>query len=76
MASAAMYGTRCRSTCNIVVSAVADFLPADSAGAAATPENLMTTTRTTTATDFIPEEEPDPFVYNTTASYTVLPQKV
>lgn len=28
------------------------------------------------ATDFIPEEEVDPFVFNTTASYTVLPQAV
>ncbi|XP_055836724.1 rho GTPase-activating protein gacU [Episyrphus balteatus] len=51
-----LYGTRCRSTCNIIVSAVADFLP-NAAG------------------NDIPEEEPDPFVFNTTASYTVIPDQ-
>ncbi|XP_011209607.2 uncharacterized protein LOC105230516 [Bactrocera dorsalis] len=87
----AIYGTRCRSTCNIVVSAVADFLPtnqATSEGATSTQtttnEDFMmssgsglggaTTHVKASATDFIPEEEADPFVFNTTASYTVLPQ--
>ncbi|XP_055917819.1 uncharacterized protein LOC129950054 [Eupeodes corollae] len=51
-----IYGTRCRSTCNIIVSAVADFLP-NNAG------------------NIIPEE-PDPFVFNTTARYTVIPEKL
>lgn len=46
-------GARCKSTCSIVLSAVADFLP-------------------TTAD--IPEE-PDPFYFNTTASYTLSPDQ-
>ncbi|XP_011196401.2 uncharacterized protein Hgs_2 [Zeugodacus cucurbitae] len=88
----AIYGTRCRSTCNIVVSAVADFLPtnhATSDGATSTQttanEDFMmssggsglggaTTHVKASATDFIAEEEADPFVFNTRASYTVLPQ--
>ncbi|CAD7013989.1 unnamed protein product [Ceratitis capitata] len=84
-----LYGTRCRSTCNIVVSAVADFLPTNSAagdastGAGETAAYASsgcglggaTTHVMATATDLIPEEEPDPFVFNTTASYTVLPQR-
>lgn len=64
------YGTRCRSTCNITVSAVADFLPP--------PEGSMKqgeNPNVTSSCSFIPEEEPDPFVFNTTASYTVLPEK-
>lgn len=60
------YGTRCRSTCNIVVSAVADFLPTSE----------VDNGTFTSACNFIPEEEPDPFVFNTTASYTVQPEKV
>ncbi|XP_037948959.1 serine-rich adhesin for platelets [Teleopsis dalmanni] len=69
------YGTRCRSTCNIIVSAVADFLPADAiAAAVASNDNLMST-HATSAAEFIAEEEPDPFIFNTTASYTILPEK-
>ncbi|XP_053966353.1 uncharacterized protein LOC128868367 [Anastrepha ludens] len=93
VATGALYGTRCRSTCNIVVSAVADFLPADAASSAAFASaanedfassgaggggggrGRATTHVTATATDFIPEKEADPFVFNTTASYTVLPQR-
>ncbi|XP_037913006.1 uncharacterized protein LOC119652767 [Hermetia illucens] len=47
------YGARCKSTCSIVLSAVADFLPS--------------------ATE-IPEE-PDPFYFNTTSTYNVLPDQ-
>ncbi|XP_067631284.1 serine-rich adhesin for platelets [Eurosta solidaginis] len=91
--SAPLYGTRCRSTCNIVVSAVADFLPTDVATGAAAAASSSTTPNVNvmsggcgdegatathvraTATDFMATDEADPFVFNTTASYTVLPQK-
>lgn len=56
------YGTRCRSTCNIIVTAVADFLSPSDIHQIVDSESI---------------ENPDkPFVFNTTASYTVQPDKV
>ncbi|XP_073847013.1 uncharacterized protein isoform X2 [Musca autumnalis] len=78
------YGTRCRSTCNIIVSAVADFLPppgtpgSNDDGAAAGDEGLDEADQQQQQhirRQFVREEEPDPFVFNTTACYTVLPEK-
>jgi len=72
------YGTRCRSTCNIIVSAVADFLPAEAilSKQEIDDDNSMITQQTLTTTSSYPQNEPDPFIFNTTASYTVLPEKV
>ncbi|XP_061392343.1 uncharacterized protein LOC133327822 [Musca vetustissima] len=75
------YGTRCRSTCNIIVSAVADFLPppgsnGEAGGVAAEDDAGMDVgDQSHVRRQFVREEEPDPFVFNTTACYTVLPEK-
>ncbi|KAL9918230.1 uncharacterized protein ACN427_000657 isoform 1-T4 [Glossina fuscipes fuscipes] len=69
------YGTRCRSTCNIVVSAVADFLPCPVSTKTTSEMSVDDNSNFTTTYQFIPQEETDPFVFNTTASYTVLPEK-
>ncbi|KAM7342223.1 uncharacterized protein ACRADG_009705 isoform 1-T5 [Cochliomyia hominivorax] len=55
------YGTRCQSTCNIIVTAVADFL---------SPSEMQKI-----AADKTIENSDKPFVFNTTASYTVQPEK-
>ncbi|XP_065369949.1 uncharacterized protein LOC135962125 isoform X2 [Calliphora vicina] len=57
------YGTRCRSTCNIIVTAVADFL---------SPTDLQAIDNVSIEN---PEMDSKPFVFNTTASYTVQPEK-
>ncbi|XP_046809623.1 uncharacterized protein LOC111675925 [Lucilia cuprina] len=57
------YGTRCRSTCNIIVTAVADFL---------SPTDMQTIDNMSVENT---EMDMKPFVFNTTASYTVQPEK-
>ncbi|XP_075168116.1 uncharacterized protein LOC142240294 [Haematobia irritans] len=66
------YGTRCRSTCNIIVSAVADFLPPPGHNIDEVDDNEVARHM---SRSLIREEEPDPFVFNTTACYTVVPEK-
>uniref|UniRef100_A0A1I8NQN1 Uncharacterized protein n=1 Tax=Stomoxys calcitrans TaxID=35570 RepID=A0A1I8NQN1_STOCA len=70
--AAPFYGTRCRSTCNIIVSAVADFLPPPGLNIDEVDDNEVARHM---SRSLIREEEPDPFVFNTTACYTVLPEK-
>lgn len=56
------YGTRCQSTCNIIVTAIADFLPPPE-GATITPENLAN------APMSHPEKDFETFVFKTNANY-------
>lgn len=69
------YGTRCRSTCNIIVSAVADFLPQQGEDNSETSDLVISEDQfSEKCKSHVSEEEP--FVFNTAASYTVLQEKV
>lgn len=59
------YGTRCKSTCNIIVTAVADFL---------SPSDIQTFNSGTVQND---AKDSETFVFNTSANCTLLhPEKV
>lgn len=56
------YGTRCQSTCNIIVTAIADFLPPPE-GSTITQENLDNVPIS------YPEKDFETFVFKTNANY-------